>query len=397
MKRYASLQAAAVFLFSYIGSVICLHSVGREYSIIFLSVVVFLIFYLRSRRLGLLHYFGATCAALIFYAINFYYFKNLDVLVGPDEIRFNDGFYNYIYSPFEYVAWAVGSIVDSKIVFSSSYPVLGVILYPLFSVSGPYDPQLMVLFNLSLLLAVVCFGLSSGYRWSVLLVLLSPQILYHANIYAKDVLSLALCCFAVYLFYRKNIFLFMAVLVLATALRPYSGVVVFIYICVLNGYSKILLYAAFFSLAFVMLFSGAAGVVNSILISQYLIVSPNPFSFKVGLEGYSYLYIEAWILLVAYTVVSFFTLVSRAVREKYLMMVSGLVIYASVMALIGSYSSDFYGLEYKAGSLSGNIVRKKIMMMPYVYVFLGVILLDIFRRISLKFIARSNFRGYGRK
>lgn len=310
-------------------------------------------------------------AQLIFYS------RNLDILVGPDEKRYFEGFYLFSQHPWLFLRDAFSQLVETRFILTGSYNVFGLICYPIFWLSGDYRPEIGPLFNVTLLFAVASILIHRASDWrivgAILALFCAPQMLYHANIFAKDVLVLIIISFSLFFLVKKKWVLALVALAVATSMRPYSIVVLFIYYGTFYYSAWVMHLAALVSVLVCAAFVNE-GWLNVPLAAGYLVVSPNPFSFQVVRHDYLPLYFEAWVLLLVLFWRFTQSIRSRVLMSRFALFGSGLIIYASVMVLLGGYGAEAYGLNYEVGGLVGNVVRKKLMIAPLVYLFLFCLL-----------------------
>ncbi|MBH0093519.1 hypothetical protein [Pseudoalteromonas sp. SCQQ13] len=308
----------------------------------------------------------------LFITLSFFYISNLPVLVGPDEERFYTGLLSYRNNYDFYMANSIAHIKDSYIVLSSSYPIFGMLLNPIMDMYAISGPEIAIPINfIMLLVSVVIFknillGRVKSNYW-LFIILCLPSFTYHSSIFAKDILSNFIVFLSLYYLFNRSFLLFIITLILSIALRPYSFVVVAIYFIFIRKEMKYMILCSVFSLLLVFLFSGLTGLVNTVFTTLYLIVSPNPLGSEYRVD-YLPLYFESIAFFLFYITSVYLNFKSKNFNLLIIFHLA-LISYASIMAVMAFYGSISYGFEYQMGQMGGNVVRKKLPIVPLVILY----------------------------
>ncbi|HDM8209784.1 TPA: hypothetical protein P0E34_005041 [Vibrio campbellii] len=316
------------------------------------------------------------CFSTSIYILCGLYFKeNLDVLIGPDEYRFYQEYVDYSYDRIGYLIDSISHVVDNNFFHSSSYPVFGFFINPLIDFirfdtsSHKYIiPINFFLLFLILILLKNIFSISKYNNTYILLFSLSPAVIYHSLIYAKDILSLFLIFLSCLACTRKKVFLFFILLVLASLLRPYAIAIVFVYLSFFFLSARNISVCVLVCLLVTYFFVGISGVVNAFITVPYLVISPNPTNILEGRVDYFPLYFESIIFSLLY-MSSIFACIHRRKLDLLIIFHLCLLVYSVVMVLVGYTGSLSYGNSYSFGDMGGNLVRKKIPMIPLIILF----------------------------
>lgn len=320
----------------------------------------------------------------------------------PDAYRYKIYYQDFHYRGYEYIREAIGSLFSSRIYDTSSYSVIAVFFYPLIDVffKGNVDLGFRVLnFIFACLTAIYScmsvrvFRADPRLALCFVLWLISPVVVFHYDVYSKDIFSSLLCMMSVFFLGKKNILASVVFFVLATMLRPYSVAVIFIYYVILSGHIKVVFYAALASAVLCLLFSGVSGLLNAIIVSFYMPLSPNIFGLRVERIDYFPMYIESLIVFLGFLFViraSF----SAYYRKRFLYpILGGMAIYGCVMALLGKYSSDYHDYDYGVGVMGNNALRKKLAIIPLYYYLIATAIVHLRVRVKVLGMRSLNYRG----
>lgn len=328
----------------------------------------------------------ALAGVLIFVLLRPLYLILVDPLAGPDEIGFYrqvevyDG-YGAFFSAFQ---GHLREVLANPLARYSD-PWFGFVFMPLYSFWERTDPQLIVLINSAMFLsgtwAICAMVARSKYvadgtkiaPWLALAMLMSPVFNYHSAIFAKDIAAYFLGAHAAYQFQKRRWLLSMVLLLFGTAVRPYMVVAVFVYIAVCDLPLKVLVLGAVGAVAFVLVRTAGNTTVllNGVLITGYVFVSPFPLNAS-NYESYILpLTMEACVSALMLLALPIVALASSASRQLYVRCVVGIFVFALALTLVGYMNAAVArGLDYGLGSAGDNMVRKKLAVVPLVYIML---------------------------
>ncbi len=331
---------------------------------------------------------------MIWGAVAYFNYLNLDMAVSPDAVKYRDYYYTFKGDPSEFFASIYKEFKESEYYDVSSYSVVAVFFYPVaYWFDDTSIDSVFLIMNLVFAFGTVFFHwgaidrLSFRYnrakKYSFFLWIFSPVVVYHYQVFSKDIFSCFLCAASVYFFAGKRLFLGIVFLVLATMLRPYSVAIIFsIYFFVADD-AKRLIQGGLASFVVVVFFAGLDGLINSILVLLYMPISPNFFSFAVERNDYFPLYMESFTFFLG---ILFFLIswsLSKSVRAFSMHCLLAIFIYACVMTVLGKYSADHYDTVYQVGTMGNNALRKKIPILP-IYISMIVVALSFFGNRELK-------------
>ncbi len=347
------------------------------YEFFLLGFILFLNLYsLVSEKSSLIEKYLFLCLSVfIMLLCGSYFNENLDILIGPDEYRFYQEYIVYSYDRVKYLNDAISHVAENNFFHSSSYPVFGFFINPVvdFFRFGDISPKYIIPVNFFLLFLIFLLlkriiPISKDNNTYLLFVLLSPAVVYHSLVYAKDILSLFLIFLACLAGMKKKIVLFAILIVIASLLRPYSIAIVFVYLAFFFLPVRYIFLSSFFCLLIAFIFTGVSGIFNAFITVPYLIISPNPTNIFDGRSDYLPLYFESIVFSVVY-VVSILTCIYKKKIDLLIIFHLCLVVYSVVMVLVGYSGSVAYGNSYGFGDMGGNLVRKKIPMIPLILLF----------------------------
>lgn len=327
-------------------------------------------------------------------SISIFNYMNLDMAVSPDAIKYRDYYYEFRGDPGRFFLSVYNEAKASKYYDVSSYSVVGAIFYPVSYLFDETDiGSVFLILNLLFALgAALLYGgaidkLSSKYntqkKIAFFLWIFSPVVIYHYQVFSKDILSCFLCAVSVYFFSGKKLLSGVFFLVLATMLRPYSIAIVFSIYFFLSDDTNRLLQGSVASLIVVIFMAGFEGVVNSILVLLYMPISPNFFGFSIERNDYIPLYFESFLFFLGIQVLLISLFYSKSARDFCKHCLLALFVYACVMTVLGKYSADHYDTAYQVGTMGNNALRKKIPILP---IYLSMIF------VSFSFFRTRNFK-----
>jgi hypothetical protein len=311
-----------------------------------------------------------------------------EVLAGPDEIGYFaqvDRFHS-VGSFFSHIAEVLGGQWLLGTAFLS-FPIL---YLPFFGFYGLEAAESIAALNalfwlLSVIITAACAHrflkprypeLSVGLACS--LALLSPSAMYFASIFAKDTASAFLCVLTVLCLLRRRYVVAVALLYLATMLRPYSIGIVVLYLLVFRASLRTLALTVAAAAASVVVLTGFRPVVlvNIVLIEGFFFLSPNPLNPENWQGHLATLAVEGVFLGAVGIVSALVFLGMPRSRPLYLRLLLGTVIYAAILTLVGYKYLEgrdmLYG--YGLGSAGDNMMRKKLPIIPLIYLYAAVTL-----------------------
>jgi len=334
------------------------------------------------------------CGALVWLGCSVFNMYYLDPTGSPDALRYRENYEVYRLSPSAYFQEAWGHFSGSSLYDVSSYIIVGVTFYPLIDLvaGGRIDQGFMVLNFMFAVLAFIVFSkcikgeesVSYKKRYAFYIWLMSPVVIFHYQVFSKDILSVALAVVSTYFLIERRYFYFFVFLVLATALRPYSIAIIFVVFCFVEDKNKLALAGVAGSLVIVLLVAGLVGVINSMLVAGYMPISPTVFHFKIERWDYLPLYFEAAFVLLLFLFV--FPLLKNIefLRNVVVPVGCAVLIYSCVLTVLGKYIADYNSMAYDVGTASNNALRKKLPIL-FMYYYLVV-----------EAVSRYRMRGFGR-
>ncbi|MFC5401547.1 hypothetical protein [Cohnella soli] len=311
------------------------------------------------------------------------YAMSLDPLRGPDEkhyyeqvVAFQDlgSFMNF--------AW---DNISANWANASAYPVYGLLYMPFFKLMQLEDPLVIVAFNCVLLLAVIqqTYRLCSDYfqyplpdrtdtafrGWIVFGLFVSPSFMFMSSLFAKDVACALLGIFGAILLLRRKYVWFVIVILYATGLRDYAFVYTVGIYLLFKGHLKTALAMTAGSIGIVFLFTGVSGVVNSAMLTMYLFISPNPINFGNWQSETMARTAEALLMCLSLLGAAVVYVKAPQTRRFYGICLLVLFTYACTLVLVGYVTIVTRELDYGVGTIGDNMVRKKLPILPLLYVF----------------------------
>ncbi|GGF98554.1 hypothetical protein [Paenibacillus abyssi] len=313
------------------------------------------------------------------------YAVTTDPLAGPDEINYFEQV-----SSFErlsdFMPYALQHI-SGEWANMSAYPIFGLLYMPFFKWIEVQEPLPIIAFNALLFVLIVnqTYRLNesyltyptpgenrSGFHSMVILgLLLSPSFMLMTSIFAKDVTCVLLGVYAAGLLLRRKYIWFVIVMVYATGLRDYAIVYTlgfyFFYAQRFRSAVAVMLGA----MAILAVQVGPTGLINSVLLTIFLFVSPNPvnpgnWDSEVFLRT-----LEAVWMLVILGLSAIVFMKYKETRKFYILAFILLYTYACTLVLVGYVTVTGRELEYGVGTIGDNMVRKKLPVLPLLYIMQG--------------------------
>lgn len=349
-----------------------------------MALLVLLAISLKSRGA-----YASLTLILTWLGVSIFNYYNLDMAISPDAVRYRDYFFDYESGPYHYIAGIYQEIKQSQYYDVSSYSVVGLIFYPVADALdwvGVSDTFLVLNFLFAILtflfysksIESLSINFSNEKKVAFLVWVFSPVVIYHYQVFSKDILSAFLCAATVFLLAKRKYVPAVLVFVLATMLRPYSIAIIFAMYYFISDNVRFLIYGAVCSLLIVIVFAGISGVANSILVLLYMPISPNIFSFDIQRKDYIPLYAESFIFFIGILFFLISVCYSRISREFCYQSLAALFVYSCVMTVLGKYSAEHYDTAYEVGTMGNNALRKKIPILQ-IYISMIFVGLSFFR------------------
>ena len=356
---------------------------GDDYfllSIVFQSLFSVFLFNIKSYRYLTFLFLSSLLSCFIL----FYYISYIDVIVGPDAIRYFDfiNSYNNLYS-------IVKDGIERALLNASlgiyrgpgSYFIFGFPLKVYMLIMGSKSEYVTILFDLTfklIALKILYDFLTVNERLKVLMLcilFLSPTFNYFVVTLGKDVFSFFLCVYALYLYNikSKNIFFIIYIVLIlgySFLLRPYAPLVSLLYIAYNNQDFRKLVIIAVISFVVVLSFSVIKNhhiIFNWFIVNGFLFLTPNPFSISN--------YTSSVLLPTLFLIVALLSLILHFFYVKHIELSSvkleliSVLIYSAVMTLVGYYAFTSSGGGYAFGVVGDDIFRKQMLIIPMVIIF----------------------------
>src|SRR5690606_1312884 len=142
------------------------------------------------------------CGIFVWLACSVFNLYYLDPTGSPDAFRYRENYEIYRVSPYAYFEEAWSHFSGSQIYDVSSYVIIGVMFYPLIDLiaGGSIDQGFLVLnFTFAVLAFIVLSMCVKGEdvvsyrkRFAFFIWVLSPVVIFHYQVFSKDILSVAL-------------------------------------------------------------------------------------------------------------------------------------------------------------------------------------------------------------
>ncbi|BBI32093.1 hypothetical protein [Cohnella abietis] len=311
------------------------------------------------------------------------YVQTLNPLRGPDEkhyyeqvVAFADlgSFFNF--------AW---EHIVTNWSNASAYPVYGMLYMPFFKGMQIDHPLTIVVFNTLIFLVVVqqTYQLCRDHfnyplpeltdnkfrSWIIFGLLISPSFMFMSSLFAKDVTCALLGMYGALLLIRKKYIWFIIVLLYATGLRDYAFVYTVGIYLLYKGHLKTAFTFTVGAAGIVFLFTGFSGVINAGLLTLFLFLSPNPFNPANWDPVMMYRTAEALFMSLSIAGAVMVYINAPETRKFYKIVLFVLFTYACTLILVGYVTIVTRELDYGVGTIGDNMVRKKLPILPLLYVF----------------------------
>ncbi|MCQ6560435.1 hypothetical protein [Paenibacillus mendelii] len=306
-------------------------------------------------------------------------------VTGPDEIHYFEQVSTF-QKLSDFMPYALDHIV-TQWANISAYPMFGMLYMPLFKWLELENPLAIIMLNSLLLILVVnqTYRLNAAKfdyalpdvqeerssRFHAIVIfglLVSPSFMLLSSVFAKDVACALLGLFGAGLLIRRKYVLFLLVLAYSTGLRDYSIVYTFGIYFLYAQKMRTSLVVMIAAMGVLVLQIGPLGLMNASLLTVFLFISPNPSNLSNWNSEIAMRTLEAlWMsfILVA-SVLNYLRF--KATRRFYLLALIVLFSYACTLVLVGYVTVTGREMEYGLGTVGDNMVRKKLPVLPILYV-----------------------------
>ncbi|GAA5430851.1 hypothetical protein [Haloarcula japonica] len=309
----------------------------------------------------------------------------------------------------EYLVHLIQLAQEDISLLKSSMQTFPAFYLPLYKSYGFESPAVFVVINMVLWVTTVLLfkelikyyltesaNVSPGIVSAMLL--LSPTAMYWSSTFLKDITSVFLCMLATYLFFRKRAIMFLIVVLVATSIRLYSIAIISIYIATIMWSPLLLGIGLFGSAIFTLIYTGnIVTLFNSILVFGYFFVSPHPVQIENWLTPRLIpRLIEAVLYAGGLFISGRFAVTSRKLRNHYLILTAGILIYSLVIVSVAYRYTVFQrGLPYGFGTAGENILRKMLPILPLIAVWMSITVSNMkYPRLSISSRNQSNESSY---
>lgn len=351
---------------------------------------------LRVSQIGRLLLAYAFVAGVVGFAVS------TDALSGPDALgyfaqigRFDSvgQFFRYIYE-----------VVREQWILGTAYLAFPVLYLPYYGALGLQQPESIAVLNALFWILAVGAATWMFQRWSAgrgdlaflggacILALLSPAAMYFASTFGKDAGATFVAVLLAVCVLRKRWIFAAFLLYFGTMLRPYTVVIAATYVLLARAPTYVLATAAAAAIAIVFVATGfrADAVVNIGLVGGFLFLSPNPLNPDNWIGHLAPLAIEGIILGGLAAISLPIMLSSHRHRPLYFRIFLSVLIYAAALVLVGYVHARTHGMPYGIGTAGDNMLRKKLPIVPILYLHATLTLRVLFgsllaRRSSVTF------------
>ncbi|WP_253735710.1 hypothetical protein [Paenibacillus sp. FJAT-26967] len=311
----------------------------------------------------------------------FVYAVSSTPLKGPDENNYYAQVQSYL-GLGDFLSYA-SEHISTYLFNSSAYPIFGLMYMPFYKLLNVSDPLVIITYNSILLIwiAYMLYALNKAYfgfelvnrrlyeGWIILGLFLSPSFMMMSSLFAKDVTCVALGLYCTYLLMSRKYFWFLIVMLYATGLRDYAIVYTLCFYLLFTRRFKIALSMLLVSAGVLAVKIGGLGLVNAFLLTAFLFMSPNPINLENWEPHVFYRSLEAVSMLVALVLAVLMYIRYKETRRFYLFCLVLLFAYACTLVLVGYMTVTGRNLDYGLGTIGDNMVRKKLPILPLLYMF----------------------------
>jgi hypothetical protein len=340
-----------------------------------LTTIIFTLIIFFSAIIGIYSNINVSLFLVALAVGKIYLFFILDPIYGSDELGYYTNalsFYNSE-SPLDLlVSEFLATVVRD--VFSFVEPLIGFFYFCIFLILGDTNPKIVFILNFLFILLSTGILLRSSkqceykYKTIVIWVAFSPYLSYWGANFFKDFISLLFISLTLYFLTKKRYLLFFAFLILSTAIRSYSLVVICVYYLFFFG--KLRLTALCALISFIVSLFVYPGVLSKFLkILVYFFISPNP----LNSENYDFIMGTQIIEAVFIFLVIFIGFLQYDTRRYVLNLVFCISIYASCIYMVDNRLTYSWGLSQD--TITENYHRKKMPIFP-IFIFSTVYILS---------------------
>ncbi|MBW7474267.1 hypothetical protein K0T92_05885 [Paenibacillus oenotherae] len=313
------------------------------------------------------------------------YAMTKDPVTGLDETRYFEqiGAFQGISDFFPYAADHIVNQWNDL----SAYPMFGLIYMPFYKLLQLEDTFSIVMLNSLLLILVVngMYRLNEGYfsykmpeeqrtrfhSYVIFGLLISPAFMLMSSVFAKDIACALLGLYGAGLLLRRKYVLFLLVLLYSTGLRDYAIVYTFGFYFLYTKRIRTAAVVMVAAMALLVMLIGPLGLMNSFLLVVFLFLSPNPvnpgnWNPELLYRTFEALWMTGGLVLSVLNFIRF-----KETRAFYIIAFVLLYTYACTLVLVGYVSISGRELEYGLGTVGDNMVRKKLPVLPLLYVVMA--------------------------
>ncbi|GLI10037.1 hypothetical protein YDYSG_60700 [Paenibacillus tyrfis] len=321
------------------------------------------------------------------------YALTTDPLFGPDARGY---FRQVTFYPQldDFIRYATEHITTNWL-NSSAYPVFGLMYMPFYKFLDLADPLVIITFN-SFLLVLCCnmtyrlndrffsYELSEAGKRTynavmIIGLLASPALMYMSSVFGKDITCAFLGLLCTQLLLNRRYILFIIVLFYTTMLRDYSIVYILSFYFLFRRNFKAALLMLIGALGVVFWKVGPTGLLNSFMLTVFLFISPNPFkAFNWDME-FVMRTAEAVYMMISFGLSMIVFLRHKETRSFFAMCLILLFTFGCTLVLVGFVTVTERNLEYGVGTIGDNMVRKKVPVVPILYMMNAYTLAWLFR------------------
>ncbi|UVI27905.1 hypothetical protein [Paenibacillus spongiae] len=306
-------------------------------------------------------------------------------VTGPDEIHYFEQVSTF-QKLSDFMPYALDHVV-TQWANMSAYPIFGMLYMPLFKWLELEDPLAIIMLNSLLLILVV----NQTYRLNALHfkyalpdvrdeqsprfhgvvifgLLVSPSFMLLSSVFAKDVACALLGLYGAGLLIRRKYVLFLLVLAYSTGLRDYSIIYTFGIYFLYTQKMRTSITVMIAAMGLLVMQIGPLGLMNASLLTVFLFISPNPVNLNNWNSEIAMRTLEAlWMsFILGVSVLNFLRF--KASRRFYILAFTVLFTYACTLVLVGYVTVTGREMEYGLGTVGDNMVRKKLPVLPILYV-----------------------------
>jgi hypothetical protein len=311
----------------------------------------------------------------------FIYALTTDPLFGPDATQYY-GQVSFYPQLTDFMNYASDHITTNWL-NSSAYPVFGLLYMPYFKFLNMSDPLVIITFN-SFLLILCCnmtYRLNEKFftyelpevrrktYHAVLIIglLASPAFMYMSSVFGKDISCALLGLFCTQLLLNRKYLLFLIALLYTSMLRDYSIVYILSYYFLFRRSMKSAIAMLITAIGVVLWKVGTVGLLNAFLLTLFLFISPNPSKAVNWDAEFVMRTLEAVYMMVSLGLSAIVWIRYKETRSFFVMCLLLLFTFGCTLVLVGYMTVTQRDLEYAVGTIGDNMVRKKVPILPILY------------------------------